>query len=128
MDTMWSYMSSQGEIMKDRLFLLRPGFFKDSQGPFYCGDSVSVEGLLSFCPQLRNAVDVEYIDAPRPRAAIVNLIGAENQSVPVIVLTAGLKPVDASLTIREQSGVRFIDDPSQIRQYLSSQYDVARPA
>ena len=53
--------------MKDTLFILRPGFFKDSEGPFYCGDSVAVEGLLSFYPQLRDAVSVEYVDAPRPR-------------------------------------------------------------
>ena len=33
---------------KDQLFLLQPGFFKESEGPFYCGDSVAVEGLLSF--------------------------------------------------------------------------------
>ncbi len=71
---------------KDQLFLLQPGFFKESEGPFYCGDSVAVEGLLSFFPQLRNEVDVHYIGAPRPRAAIVALIGADNQSAPVLVL------------------------------------------
>ncbi|WP_416346945.1 DUF3088 family protein, partial [Burkholderia cenocepacia] len=42
-------------MMKDTLFILRPGFFKDAEGPFYCGDSVAVEGLLSFYPQLRGA-------------------------------------------------------------------------
>ncbi|MDE2415215.1 MAG: DUF3088 family protein, partial [Comamonadaceae bacterium] len=51
-------------MQKDQLFMLRPGFFKESEGPFYCGDAVGVEGLLSFFPQLRSAVDVHYIDAP----------------------------------------------------------------
>ena len=39
--------------MKDTLYLLRPGFFNAGVGPLYCGDSLPVEGLLSFFPQLR---------------------------------------------------------------------------
>jgi hypothetical protein len=114
--------------MKDKLFILRPGFFKDSDGPYYCGDSVSVEGLLSFFPQLRDAVDVEYIDAPRPRQPIVALIGEDNQSAPVLVLgrTQALK--DDGVAIREHNGTRFIDSPADIRRYLSSQYGVAHVA
>jgi hypothetical protein len=111
--------------MKDKLFILRPGFFKEADGPFYCGDSVSVEGLLSFCPQLRDAVDVAYIDAPRPRKAIVELIGADNQSAPVIVLGEGHDPNDASVTVQEHNGTRFINTPDDVRRYLSSQYGVA---
>jgi hypothetical protein len=111
--------------MKDKLFILRPGFFKEAEGPFYCGDSVSVEGLLSFYPQLRDAVDVEYIDAPRPRKAIVELIGADNQSAPVIVLGEGQAQKDACVTVQEHNGTRFINTPDDIRRYLSSQYGVA---
>ncbi|VWC02470.1 hypothetical protein BLA6993_04920 [Burkholderia lata] len=114
--------------MKDTLFILRPGFFKDSECPFYCGDSVAVEGLLSFYPQLRDAVYVEYIDAPRPRQPIVTLIGADNQSAPVLVLADGRAPDDDTLAIREHNGRRFIDSPADIRRYLSAQYGVAHVA
>ncbi|AOI87971.1 DUF3088 domain-containing protein [Burkholderia pseudomultivorans] len=114
--------------MKDTLFILRPGFFKDSDGPFYCGDSVAVEGLLSFYPQLRDAVDVEYVDAPRPRQLIVALIGADNQSAPVLVLGRDRTPADDTIATREHNGRRFIDSPADIRRYLSSQYGVAHVA
>ncbi|KVF68473.1 DUF3088 domain-containing protein [Burkholderia diffusa] len=114
--------------MKDTLFILRPGFFKDSEGPFYCGDSVAVEGLLSFYPQLRDAVSVEYVDAPRPRRPIVALIGEDNQSAPVLVLGDGQVPKDDAVGIREHNGRRFIDSPADIRRYLSSQYGVAHVA
>ncbi|MGR3908504.1 DUF3088 domain-containing protein [Burkholderia sp. SR8] len=114
--------------MKDTLFILRPGFFKDSEGPFYCGDSVAVEGLLSFYPQLRDAVAVEYVDAPRPRKPIVALIGEDNQSAPVLVLADGHAPNDDTVAIREHNGRRFIDSPADIRRYLSSQYGVAHVA
>ncbi|MFD1561888.1 DUF3088 domain-containing protein [Paraburkholderia silviterrae] len=111
--------------MKDKLFILRPGFFSGSEGPFYCGDAVSVEGLLSFFPQLREAVDVEYIDAPRPRNAIIDLIGEGNQSAPVIVLGSGQTLKDTSVSVQESNGTRFINAPDDIRRYLSSQYGVA---
>ncbi|WP_448168804.1 DUF3088 domain-containing protein [Burkholderia ambifaria] len=114
--------------MKDTLFILRPGFFKDSEGPFYCGDSVAVEGLLSFYPQLRDAITVEYVDAPRPRQPIVALIGEDNQSAPVLVLGDGRTPKDDAVAIREHDGRRFIDSPADIRRYLSSQYGVAHVA
>ncbi|HKQ80642.1 MAG TPA: DUF3088 domain-containing protein [Steroidobacteraceae bacterium] len=112
--------------MKDKLLILRPGFFSGNEGPFYCGDSVCVEGLLSFCPQLRDMVEIEYIDAPRPRNAIVSLIGEDNQSAPVIVLGKGQVPKDASVAVQEYNGTRFINAPDDIRRYLSSQYNVAR--
>ncbi|MDR8726225.1 DUF3088 domain-containing protein [Burkholderia pseudomultivorans] len=114
--------------MKDTLFILRPGFFKDSDGPFYCGDSVAVEGLLSFYPQLRDAVDVEYVDAPRPRQPIVALIGADNQSAPVLVLGRDRTLADGTIATREHNGRHFIDSPADIRRYLSSQYGVAHAA
>ncbi len=72
--------------MKDQLFLLSPGFFNAGIGPLYCGDSVAVEGLLSFCPTLRDLIDVHYIDFKRPRALLVDALGEAYQSVPVIIL------------------------------------------
>jgi len=114
--------------MKDKLLMLRPGFFQGDEGPFYCGDAVAVEGLLSFFPQLRSQIDVEYIDAPRPRQAIVELIGEANQSAPVLVLGAGRVPRDNSVEVHLHGQTQFIDSPDHIRRYLSSEYGVARPA
>ncbi|MCO4864371.1 DUF3088 domain-containing protein [Cupriavidus sp. WGlv3] len=111
--------------MKDKLLMLRPGFTQGLEGPFYCGDAVAIEGLLSFFPQLRSQIDVEYIDAQRPRKAIVDLIGEANQSAPVLVLGAGRKPVDDSVEFRMHGQTRFVDSPDHIRRYLSSQYGVA---
>ena len=114
--------------MKDRLFMLRPGFFDGDEGPFYCGDSVAVEGLLSFFPGLRDAVDVEYVEAARPRAALVALIGEANQSVPVIVLAPDSALRDESVGVTQIGDVRFINDPGEIRRYLSSQFGFAKAA
>ena len=61
---------------------------------------------------------MHYIGAPRPRAAIVALIGEDNQSAPVLVLGHGRVVSDAGVQTRTHNGVRFIDAPDQIRRYL----------
>lgn len=112
--------------MKDKLFLMKPGFEIERKGPYYCGDSVSVEGLLSFYPELREKVDVEYIAFPRPRAAVVDLIGADHQSIPVLVLAAKDATLEGSVAVSSAQGRMFIDNEAEIRKYLSSRYGVAQ--
>lgn len=111
--------------MKDVLYLMKPGFVNAGLGPFYCGDSVSVEGLLGFYPALREKVDVVYIDFPRPRQAIVDVIGEDQQSVPVLILADDSIEPDAVRT-RSAAGRRFIADEKQIREYLSITHDLPR--
>jgi hypothetical protein len=108
--------------VKDQLFLMKPGFKNAGLGPFYCGEA-PVEGLLSFFPDLRDKVDVTYIEFPRPRKAIVDLVGENHQSIPVIVL-ADDADVPDDIEIRSASGRRFIDDQKLIRQYLSMRHDL----
>lgn len=106
----------------DQLFILRPHFFDGERGPFYCGDSVSVEGLLSFFPTLREWIDVQYIDFPHPRAEIVARIGDANQSLPVLVLASESRVKDPQIPLSVHNGVRFINREADIRRYLSTQY------
>lgn len=112
--------------MKDQLFLLSPGFTDNAgQGPFYCGDSVSVEGLLSFFPALRDKIGVTYIGFAKPRAEVVSLIGEENQAIPVLILDAAEAADDAQFNVKTASGKRFINAESDIRRYLSARHGVA---
>ncbi|KQM63125.1 MULTISPECIES: DUF3088 domain-containing protein [unclassified Sphingomonas] len=107
--------------MSDKLFLMKPGFTNAGLGPFYCGDSVSVEGLLGFFPALRDMIAVTYIDFPRPRQAIIDLIGEANQSVPVLVL-ADDATIPPGMDVKMAEGRRFLDDERHIRQYLSARH------
>jgi hypothetical protein len=110
--------------VKDLLFLMKPGFFNQGRGPFYCGDSVAVEGLLSYFPQLRNLLEVQYIGFERPRTPLVSLLGEAHQSLPVLVLAAGRRVEDASLEPLSATGRLFFSDEKAIRRYLSSQYSL----
>lgn len=111
-------------MTKDKLFLLKPDFHKDQLGPFYCPESAMVEGVLSFYPNLRNKLDVEYVDFAKPRAAVVAVLGEGNQGCPVLILADGRRVLDASLEVKEASGRRFIPNESHIRRYLASAYGV----
>jgi hypothetical protein len=108
--------------MRDALYLMKPGFFNQGRGPFYCGDSVGVEGLLSFFPALRDLIDVHYIGFERPRAPLASLLGESHQSLPALVLADGRRLEDLSLEPQSAGGQRFFSDEKAIRRYLSSQY------
>lgn len=112
------------KIVKDQLYLLRPGFKNSGVGPLYCGDSVPVEGLLSFFPALRSLVDVHYLEFLRPRAVLVEALGEEHQGVPVLILASDRKLNDASPKPSTVKGKRYFSDERAIRQYLSTQYDL----
>jgi hypothetical protein len=114
-------------VEKDKLFLLRPGFTNTSGGPFYCGDSAPVEGVLSFFPQLRELLEVQYLEFPRPRQALVDQLGVDNQSLPALVLAPGRQLAADVPAPQSAQGRLFFSSERAIRDYLAIQYGLPRP-
>ncbi len=115
-------------MTKDRLYLLKPDFRKGSEGPFYCPECALIEGVLSFYPRLRHKLDVQYVDFPKPRSAIVAELGEANQGCPVLILADGRRVLDDSLEVREANGRRFIANDAHIRRYLTMTYGIGSSA
>lgn len=113
--------------VKDQLYLLRPGFMNAGIGPLYCSDSAPVEGVLSFFPNLRKSIDVHYIEFPRPRSVLVEALGDEHQSVPVLILAPGRSLGKNMPEAKSARGRAFFNDEKSIRQYLSLQYGLPTP-
>ena len=109
-------------MSKDKLYLLKPDFMDGEEGPFYCPHSIPVEGLLSYYPQLREKLEVFYLDFPRPRQHIIDQIGEENQSLPVIILASGENLPASSAGLQTYEGKYFINDEALIRAYLSAKH------
>lgn len=107
---------------KDRLYLLRSGFMKGDAGPFYCNDSAPVEGMLSFFPQLRQLLDVRYLEFARPRIALIEELGPEHQSLPALVVGPGHTLKLGTPEPQSANGRRFYIDEHKIRDYLSIQH------
>ena len=92
----------------DILFLLSPNFTdgaRDSEGKrYYCPSCAFLEGVLHYCPELREKLDIRYIDFPRPRREIIALVGDANQGCPNLVLDpANHAVVDASRFYRRRA-------------------------
>ncbi len=110
--------------MKDILFLVKPDFFDREQGPFYCPDSLPVEGMLGFYPALRELVDVRYVEFTKPRNAVISFLGEENQSLPVILIAEQNIENVKHMGLQEHNGRFFLNDQKMIRGYLSLTYQV----
>lgn len=112
---------------RDILLLLGPDF--DAEGRrCYCPACATVEGILGYYPELRAALAVRYIAFPRPRPAVVELIGAANQGLPALVLAPGTPAsLLAGLEVRSGNGREFLQGPAQIGRYLARRYGTGDP-
>lgn len=93
----------------EKLFLIKPDFYDTTRNTgkkYICPPCTLIEGLLSFYPHLREKLDIQYVDFVRPRRSIIELIGEENQSCPVLILPDG----------------KFYKDTDKIIDYLAKKY------
>jgi len=84
--------------------------------------------LLAYFPRLRDEIDVVQVAFERPRPAIIDMLGEDNQGCPVIVLADRERAAKFDLPFKEFEGKAFIDDEKTILAYLSLTYKVSRSA
>lgn len=112
-------------MQKDILFLLKPGF-RDPAFPeqdFYCWHCALMEGVLASFPEHHPALDVRRIALLRPRAEVIALIGAANQSLPVLVLAEAAPQGLSSLSFE---GRQFVNEPMAILYILHTRHGYPR--
>ena len=97
--------------------------FEDPEHPgksWFCRDCATMEAALSYNPDWEKRLNVQRLAYPRPRWAVIELIGEENQSLPALVLADASKaPEGAKIAA---NGRAFITDPKIILRYLTSTY------
>ncbi|MBD8677470.1 DUF3088 domain-containing protein [Sphingomonas sp. CFBP 13720] len=109
-------------MTRDRLYLL-PATFADPALPgrdFYCRDCITIDGLLALFPERAAGLDVIRIDYPRPRTAVIDAIGAENQNLPVLLLGDDADPTLADGT---HGGQYFVSDLKRLLYALHIRHD-----
>lgn len=115
-------------MQRDKLIILKPGF-EDPAYPgqiFYCWHCALLEGVLASFPDLASRLDVERIAWPRPRREVIQLVGEENQSLPLLVLAEGsASPHQTGV----YQGRAFISDKDKILAALAERhgFPVAHP-
>lgn len=103
--------------MSDRLYLLDP-LFEDPALPgrnFYCRDCIAIDGLLASFPEQAATLEVIRIAFPCPRNAVIAVIGAANQNLPVLILA---EDAPAQLADGEHEGTYFVSDFKQLLHTL----------
>lgn len=113
-------------MTRDRLFLLRPDF-EDPAYPgrrFYCWHCTLIEGLLASFRALAERLDVERVAWPKPRLAVIALVGEENQSLPLLVLADGATSPHQTGSYQ---GRAFIADKDAILAALSERHGFPHP-
>jgi hypothetical protein len=110
----------------DRLYLLKPQFMDQGKGPYFCPGCAQMLGLLEFYPPLKQKLEVRYLDFQRPRPELVDLVGEENQSCPVLVLknAPGQSP---AIPIRQAKGHWFVEGADEIARYLAHVHGIGIP-
>lgn len=71
-------------------------------------------------------LDVVRLDYERPRPAILEMLGEDNQGAPCLVLADAAGAEAARLPVKEAKGRSFLDDEKAILLYLSLAYGVSR--
>ena len=104
---------------RDRLYLLKPRFLEAGKGPFFCPGCAQTVGLLEFYPTLKEHLEVRYLDFPRPRPELIELLGEENQSCPVLVLKGAPNSPPSTLALRQAKGLWFVEGADEIANYLA---------
>lgn len=113
-------------MTRDRLLLLRPDF-ADPAYPgrhFYCWHCALIEGVLASFPTLAERLDVERVAWPKPRQAVIPLVGEENQSLPLLVLAIGATSPHQTGSYQ---GRAFIADKDAILAALSERHGFPDP-
>ena len=110
------------------LYLLKSTFHDPQHGDqrFFCPQCVPIEGVLAMFPDVRQNLEVRYVDFARPRGDMANVVG-DNQSCPQIVLPEGDDAYSIGLSDAAIGKARRIDSPDDVQRYLIRRFDLPHP-
>ncbi|RUW28726.1 MULTISPECIES: DUF3088 domain-containing protein [unclassified Mesorhizobium] len=111
-------------MARDRLFLIEPCFPDPKRlGSLYvCPHCNQIEGLLAAFPRLAAGLEVERVPFARPRRKVIEVLGEENQSLPVLVFGNGNPPADAE----RYQGIAFVTATRRIIDLLAERHGFPR--
>lgn len=113
-------------MAKDTLYLLAMAFDKDGQQRF-CPDCAMMEGYLAAYPQLREVLDIVRVGYPRPRRALVDRLGEENQNAPTLILAEAAPDAGPHGEIQTANGLSFLSDARPITRWLAGKHGLPAP-
>jgi len=113
-------------VSKDTLFLLKPDFI-DPKFPnqrFYCWHCALIEGVLLSFPNMADHLIIERVAWERPRKLVIDVVGEENQSLPLLVLATD-RP--SKFQTGRFENISFIAGKDKILEALSERHGFPKP-
>lgn len=113
-------------MTRDLLILVKPDFV-DPTLPgerFYCWHCALMEGILVSFSRLATQIDVLRVDWARPRREVIDLVGTENQSLPLLILG---EDSDLDAATGTYNGRTFIQGKEAILEALSRRHGIPVP-
>lgn len=111
-----------------KLFLLKPDFTDSNtdneEKLYYCPHCALVEGVIKYYPQLEEMIEVHRVDFKRPRPAIIEIIGEENQSCPVLVIHNKQADIIDTSYFEKHGDKLFVNSPDLILKYLAAKFGI----
>lgn len=115
---------------KDVLFLLNPGFKDNRLQPedqlYYCPYNAMLEGVLIYYPELKEHFEIVYVDFPRPRNKVIELLGEANQSLPSLVINKSNFDT-SSLNVKYGNDKMFLMGSEEILKYFAQLHNIPLP-
>ena len=111
----------------DQLYLLKPHFMDKGKGPYFCPGCAQMVGLLEFYPALKQHLEIRYLDFPRPRPELIELLGEENQSCPVLVLENVPTDLPQTVPLQQAKGRWFVEGANEIARCLAHVHRIGIP-
>jgi len=115
-----------------KLFLLKSAFQDknlSNNERYYCPHCAMIEGVITYFPKLKELIDIIYVDFERPRKEIIQLIGNDNQSCPVIIIHKD--EIENNEVVLNEFSIYedyyFSDSKMIIAKYLANKYTVSYP-
>lgn len=111
-------------MTKPILYLLAPGFIGKKGRREYCPECAEIWGVLSYFPDIKDALDIRYMPLEKPRGEMVGVLGEKHQNCPTLVLAeSALNGFPAP----RANGYAFIDNARDIGAYFAHAYGAAYP-
>lgn len=110
----------------DKLYLIKPDF-PDQGRTYYCPGCAELIGVIEFYPKLKQHIEIRWVNFARPRLELVDLLGPDHQSCPVLVLRTVPKHPHTSLKVQYASGHAFVAGAREIGEYLAHIRDIGLP-
>jgi hypothetical protein len=112
--------------VKDRLFVLRPGF-EDGGVRWFCPYSAQVIGFLAYYPEVRATIELYELGFARPRRPLSELLGEANQAPPMLVLNGAPAREVAEVDVGQANGLWFVGRTLHILRYLAATRGLPAP-